>query len=335
MSPASGKENAPSGRTSTCWVSSGSRHTDTCSTSLGCTSYRTIAPVSDCAAGCAASAVAQHNHAYPIARVSARAWSLMRIPPFSLRVPLHRPPPQNRSNICAKDATPAAPPPATGIDIAPPSGASRHARAWFCDREVGLINNRPIGSWMLPAHVAASRSMLATLQRDFARLRTLEHPHIERLVELGCNGQQYYVAGERLDGEPLREVLNHLLPERLDVGEADDIVRAVGSALVYAHEQGVTHGAVRAENVLITMDRRILLTNFLARRVAKANSRPPRPTDDLQGLARLAAELYVGSTAPGALRAAVHAGVPVKRVHAIRAVLEPAGRRTVGVADFL
>jgi serine/threonine protein kinase len=188
---------------------------------------------------------------------------------------------------------------------------------------------------MLPAHVGGSRSMLATLQRDFAQLRNLEHPHIERLVELGCNGQQYYVKGERLDGESLREVLNHLLPERLDVGEADDIVRGVGSALVYAHEQGVVHGAVRAENVLITMDRRIVLTSFLARRIAKVTSRPPRPSDDLKGLARLAAELYVGSTSPDALRAAVHAGVPAKRVHAIRAVLEPASRRTISVADFL
>jgi serine/threonine protein kinase len=198
-----------------------------------------------------------------------------------------------------------------------------------------LISNKPIGFWMLPAHVGGSRSMIATLQRDFAQLRKLEHPHVERMVELGCNGQQYYVTGERLDGEPLREVLNHLLPERLDVGEADDIVRAVGSALVYAHEQGVAHGAVRAENVLITMDRRIVLTNFLARRVAKVASRSPRPIDDLKGLARLAAELYVGSTSPDALRAAVHAGVPAKRVHAIRAVLEPASRRTISVADFL
>jgi hypothetical protein len=177
--------------------------------------------------------------------------------------------------------------------------------------------------------------MLATLQRDFARLRTFDHPHIEHLIEIGCNGQQYYVVGEQLDGEPLREVLNHLLPERLDVGECDDIVRAIGSALVYAHERGVAHGAVRAENVLITMDRRVVLANFLARRIAKVAARPPRASDDLKGLARLAAELYVGSTSPDALRAAVHAGVPVKRLNAIRSVLEPTHRPVSSVADFL
>src|SRR5262245_18745248 len=102
-----------------------------------------------------------------------------------------------------------------------------------------MIDNRPVGLWMLPAHVGASRSSLASLQRDFNRLRTLEHPNIAQRLELGNNGQQYFVTGERLDGEPLRDVLTHLGPERLDVGEADDVVRAFGSALVYAHENDV------------------------------------------------------------------------------------------------
>jgi hypothetical protein len=189
---------------------------------------------------------------------------------------------------------------------------------------------------MLPAHVGTSRSALAALQRDFADLRALDHPHIARLLELGCNGKQYYVTGERLDGEPLREVLTHLLPERLEVSEADDVVRAIGSALAYAHEHDVVHGDVRAENVLVTMDRRFMLTNFLARRVAKNTGRPPRPNDDLVGLARLAAELYTGSSSPHALRAAVHSGVPAVRLNAIRAVLETSsGRRSGGVTEFL
>jgi hypothetical protein len=188
---------------------------------------------------------------------------------------------------------------------------------------------------MLPPHVGTSRSALATLQREFARLRTLEHPHIARMLELGCNGQQYYVTGERLDGEPLRDVLTHLAPEHLEVGEADDILRAIGSALVYAHEHGVVHGDIRAENVLVTMDRRFLLTNFLARRVAKNASRPPTATDDLAGLARLAAELYTGSASPHALRSAAHSGVPAARLNAIRGVLEAPSRRAGTVAQFL
>jgi hypothetical protein len=188
---------------------------------------------------------------------------------------------------------------------------------------------------MLPAHVGSSRSMLAAVQRDVARLRTLEHPNIARVLELGSNGEHYYVTAERLDGEPLREVLNHLSPERPEVAEADDIVRAVGSALVYAHEHGIAHGDVRAENIVVTMDRRYLLANFLARRIAKVPARAPRPGDDLKGLARLAAELYTGSTSPHALRIAMHDEVPAARLNAIRSVLEAPTRRPGSVAAFL
>src|SRR6186713_1315450 len=82
------------------------------------------------------------------------------------------------------------------------------------------------------------------------------------------------------------------------------------------------------------MDRRFLLTNFLARRIAKVG-RPPRPSDDLKGLARLAAELYTGSTSSQALRAAHHGAIPAARLNAIRAVLEASRRRPSSVADFL
>ena len=198
-----------------------------------------------------------------------------------------------------------------------------------------MSNNRPVGLSILPAHVGASGSTFAALQREFTRLRALEHPHIARMLELGHNGQQYYVTGERLDGEPLRDVLTHLLPERLDVGEADGVVRAIGSALAYAHSLDVAHGDVRAENVIVTMDRRMMLTNFLARRIARVSGRPPRESDDLKGLARLAAELYTGSTSPQALRAAAHGDVPASRLNAIRAVLEGSGRRPSSVAEFL
>ena len=189
---------------------------------------------------------------------------------------------------------------------------------------------------MLPRHVGSSRGALVALQRHFASVRTLQHPHIAQVHELGCIGERYVVRGERLDGWELREVLARLLPERLDVSEADDIVRAIGSALVYAHGRGIAHGDVRPENVIVTMDHRVVLTNFLARRTAKVAAHPPRPSDDVRGLARLAAELYTGGVSAQDLRGAASGTVPAARLDAIRAVLEePARRRTGTVTEFL
>ena len=199
-----------------------------------------------------------------------------------------------------------------------------------------MIANPPVGLWMLPPHVGSSPSALAALQRDFATICTLQHPHIAQLFELGCNGERYFVKGERLDGWPLREVLARLLPEHLDLSEADEVIRAIGSALIYAHQRGIAHGDVRAENVVVTTDRRFVLTNFLARRTAEVVAEPPRSTDDVRGLARLAAELYTGGASAQDVRGSVHGTVPAARLKAIRDVLEkPASRRTGTVAEFL
>ena len=198
-----------------------------------------------------------------------------------------------------------------------------------------MIPKRSVAVSILPAHVATSRTRLVSLQREFDEIRALHHPNIARVLELHCDAQQCYVTSERLDGEPLREVLTHLSPERLDAEEADDIVRAIGSALIHAHDQGVVHGDVRPENVLVTMDRRFLLTNFLSRRVAPVAG-PVRRVDDSVGLAKLAAELYTGSASPRALRAAAHDGVSAARLKAIRTVLEtPARRQSGNIEEFL
>jgi len=195
--------------------------------------------------------------------------------------------------------------------------------------------HRPAGLTILPAYVATSRAALGSLQRDFAQLRALDHPNIARLLELGCTGQQYYARTERLDGESLREVLAHLFPERLELEEADDIVRAIGCALVHAHGRDVVHGDVCCENVFVTMDRRIVLTNFLAQRVGRYPGWARRPSDDVVGLATLASKLYTGSSLPHAVHGARHTGVPAARLNAIRAVLETRCDRRPSVAEFL
>jgi hypothetical protein len=181
------------------------------------------------------------------------------------------------------------------------------------------------------ADAELSRAGESALQHDFGQL--CDHPNIAEPSKPG--GKTHY-GSERLDGESLRDVLKHLSPERLSVAEADDIVRAVGSALVYAHDHGVVHGDVCTANVLVTMGGRFMLTNFFGRPKTRVGRRGRRPSDDLVALATLAAELYAGGSSRHALRAAGHSGVPATRVNAIRAVLEaPFDRHAGGIAEFL
>jgi hypothetical protein len=194
--------------------------------------------------------------------------------------------------------------------------------------------SRQVALAILPAHFASDRRAFATLAQAFAELRRLDHPNVARLIELGCDGDVCYVTSELLDGEPLRSVLDHLRPECLDRAEADAVVRAVGSALAYAHERGVAHGQVRAEHVVITMDHRCVLTDFLLRRVVQGGGQHPTVAGDVRALAQLALEVYSGLPVREALQRPER--VPAAALEAIRAVLRARpSDGTPRAADFL
>jgi tRNA A-37 threonylcarbamoyl transferase component Bud32 len=191
----------------------------------------------------------------------------------------------------------------------------------------------------LPAELTTNRRYLEEFERDFERIRELSHPHIARVFDLERNGDRYFVTAEYLDGETLRDVLDNLAPERLDVDEADDIVRAVGGALVYAHERGIVHGRVRAENIVVTKDLDFKLLNFVSGSATRNEPFAAKEADDVRDLAALACVLYCGAPPSGRALPRRVRGVPKRRRKAIERALfysdDHSGPPGAAVRDFL
>jgi len=108
------------------------------------------------------------------------------------------------------------------------------------DRQVALKVLRP----ELAAVLGAERFL-----REIRISARLDHPHILTLIDSGeSNGFLWYVL-PFVHGESLRETLNH--ERQLDLGQALTITRQVGSALDYAHREGVIHRDIKPENILL------------------------------------------------------------------------------------
>ena len=107
----------------------------------------------------------------------------------------------------------------------------------------------------------------ARFQREARVVAKLEHPNIVPVYDYAEHEKRPYLIMKFVEGETLKA--------RMDKGplaadEISKIVDAVGSALSYAHKQGVLHRDIKPSNVLLAGDGQIYLADFGLARMAQA-----------------------------------------------------------------
>jgi serine/threonine-protein kinase len=96
----------------------------------------------------------------------------------------------------------------------------------------------------------------------------LDHPHILTLIDSGSvDGILYYVL-PFVRGESLRARLTR--EKQLGIDDALAVTRQVGSALDYAHKQGVVHRDIKPENILFHEGEAVLADFGIALAVKEA-----------------------------------------------------------------
>ncbi len=134
----------------------------------------------------------------------------------------------------------------------------------------------------------------ARLVREAQSLARLSHRNVCQVYDAGSDGDEVWVAMERIDGVTLREYGRRggtLIPALLDAADG----------LAAAHAAGIVHRDVKPENVLVARDGRGVVTDFGLARVAPAGELPSHgePTASTLGgtPAYLAPEQLAGAPA--------------------------------------
>lgn len=98
----------------------------------------------------------------------------------------------------------------------------------------------------------------------------LSHPNIVTVYDVGNEGNINYIVMEFIDGYTLKELIKKKAPFAND--EALGVAIQIASALENAHEHGIVHRDIKPQNILVTKDGSIKVTDFGIARAVDSNT---------------------------------------------------------------
>ena len=111
------------------------------------------------------------------------------------------------------------------------------------------------------------QSFLTRFQREARLVAKLEHPNIVPIYDYSEHEGRPYLVMKFIEGDTLKA---RLAKGPLTSAEIEKIVETVGSALAYAHKQGILHRDIKPSNVLVANDGQLYLADFGLARIAQS-----------------------------------------------------------------
>ena len=143
-------------------------------------------------------------------------------------------------------------------------GMSRVYRAR--DRQL----ERLVALKVLHERLGADDEHVSRFRHEARAVAQLSHPNVVTVIDRGEDGGRQFIVFEYVDGESLKQLCERTGP--LPVRRALEIAVAVADGLAYAHEHGVVHRDVKPQNVLVSRDGEVKVTDFGIARSQDAES---------------------------------------------------------------
>jgi len=119
--------------------------------------------------------------------------------------------------------------------------------------------DRKVALKILPADVASNRDRMDRFVREAKSASALNHPNIITIYEIDQTESVHFIATEFIDGETLRD---HMRRAVMKISEALDLSIQTASALAAAHEAGIVHRDIKAENIMLRRDGILKVLDF-------------------------------------------------------------------------
>jgi serine/threonine protein kinase len=181
-------------------------------------------------------------------------------------------------------------------------------------RGMDTLLQRQVAVKVLREGFASDPAFLARFQREARAAARLDHVNVVTVYDVGQDGDRHYIVMECVDGQDLKTRIRQR--GRLETDEALDITIQVCAGVGHAHRAGIIHCDIKPQNVLVTQDGRIKVTDFgIARALSEsgitesetvwgsplyfspeqAAGEPPSPASDVYSIGVMMYEMLAGA----------------------------------------
>jgi eukaryotic-like serine/threonine-protein kinase len=127
-------------------------------------------------------------------------------------------------------------------------------------RAYDLQLDRRVAIKILHEHYASDPEYLERFRREARAVANLSHPNIVTVIDRGDDDGRQFIVFEYVEGENLKELVLH--EGRLPVRRALELALAIADGLSFAHERGLVHRDVKPQNVLLSREGGVKVTDF-------------------------------------------------------------------------
>ncbi len=127
-------------------------------------------------------------------------------------------------------------------------------------RAVDELLGRNVAVKVLRPSLTADPTFIVRFQNEARSIANLSHPNIVTVHDVGSDGPTHYMVMEMVDGQDLKKIIRS--HGALGINRALSLAIGICGGIGYAHRNGIVHADIKPQNILITRDDIVKITDF-------------------------------------------------------------------------
>lgn len=160
---------------------------------------------------------------------------------------------------------------------------------------IDLMLDRPVAVKILKEVLSADPVFRDRFHQEAKAAANLSHPNIVTVHDFGLDQGRLFIVMEHIPGVDLKTMI--IKKGRLPLDEAIPLIIQACSGIGYAHRAGLVHCDIKPQNMLVTPDKRLKVTDFgIARALASIS--PDERNEEIWGSPQYFSPEQASGTAP-------------------------------------